>query len=117
MFLKTLNFPNGQQIQCEVVSTPEELRTGLMGRKNIGSNQGMLFLFPESGKHTVWMANTPVALDIVWMDEKCKIVEIVHSAQPYSLKQRGGAHRSSLMLELPAGTAKNAGLQLGQTIH
>ncbi len=116
MFLKTLQLPNGQQIQCEVVSTPEELRRGLMGR-TLSGNQGMLFFFPESGKHTVWMANTPVALDIVWMNQAGQIVEIVHSAQPYSLKQRGGAHRSSLMLELPAGTAKNAGLQLGQTIH
>ena len=116
MFLKTLQLPNGQQIQCEVVSTPEELRRGLMGR-TLSGNQGMLFLFPESARHTVWMANTPVALDIVWMNQAGQIVEIVHSAQPYSLKQRGGAHRSSLMLELPAGTAKNAGLQLGQTIH
>lgn len=116
MFLKTLTLPNGQQIQCEVVSTPEELRQGLMGRK-INGNQGMLFLFGESGKHTVWMANTPIALDIVWMDETGKIVEIVQSAQPYSLKQRGGKTRSTCMLELPAGTAKNAGLQLAQTIR
>lgn len=113
MFLKTLQLPNGQQIQAEVVSTPEELRQGLKGRKKINP---MLFLFPDSGKHTVWMANTPVALDIVWINETGQITEIVHCAQPYSLKQRGGKTRSTCMLELPAGAAKNAGLHVGQTV-
>jgi hypothetical protein len=113
MFLKTLQLPNGQQIQAEVVSTPEELRQGLKGRKKINP---MLFLFPDSGKHTVWMADTPAALDIVWMNQAGQITELEHSAQPYTLRQRGGKTRSTSMLELPAGTAKTAGLQIGQTI-
>ena len=116
MFLKTLTLPNGRQIQAEVVSTPEELRQGLMGRKPLNPGEGMLFVFLDSGKHTAWMANTPIALDMVWMNEAAAIVEIEHSAQPYSLKQRGGKVRSTCMLELPAGTAKSAGLQVGQTI-
>ena len=71
-------------VRVEVVQKPDELSRGLMFRKSLPANAGMLFIFPKSDIYPFWMKNTLIPLDIIWLDETQKIVHIEHDVPPCS---------------------------------
>lgn len=73
---------NGNKVNVEVVTTPASMARGLMFRKYLAENAGMLFIFGNSARHSFWMANTLIPLDIIWIDENKKIVDIKHNTPP-----------------------------------
>ncbi|MEE8168170.1 MAG: DUF192 domain-containing protein [Candidatus Hydrothermarchaeales archaeon] len=75
-------FPNGAQVKVEIVSDPTEISTGLMFRKNIGENEGMLFSYSYDGYYTIWMKNMNFPIDIIWLSSDLKVVDIKMSAEP-----------------------------------
>ena len=68
-------------IELEVVKSGKEKEEGLMYRDYLPQNQGMLFIFEKQDKHTFWMKNTFISLDIIWINKDFKIVDII-SADP-----------------------------------
>ncbi len=62
--------------------TPEERKRGLMFRDDLPEKRGMLFDFRKEGFHSIWMKNTFLNLDIVWLDEDLKIVYIKRDTPP-----------------------------------
>ena len=113
MLLKTITLPNGKQFQCEVVHSREDIQRGLMFRRELPPNRGMLFVHPDAGRHFFWMKNTLVPLDIVWLGSTGRIVELASPA-PGSVKPVGGNAASRYTLELPSGGAN--GLSIGETV-
>lgn len=101
----------------EVARTPEELTQGLMFRKSIPQNGGMLFIYDENRQPRIWMKNTYVALDVLFIDRGGKIVKIHPHAQPHSLRIIQSDHEARFVLELLAGTAKKLGLLVGDRIE
>jgi len=73
---------NDHKVDVEVVTTPASMAKGLMFRKYLAENAGMLFIFPNSAKHSFWMANTLIPLDIIWIGNDKKIVDIKENAPP-----------------------------------
>ncbi|MFH2109065.1 MAG: DUF192 domain-containing protein [Patescibacteria group bacterium] len=73
---------NGKKVGVEVVTTPTSMAKGLMFRKHLAENSGMLFIFGNSAKHSFWMANTLIPLDIIWIGNDKKIVDIKENAPP-----------------------------------
>ena len=65
----------------ELAKTPAEQQQGLMNRKTLADNAGMLFIFNKEGNYPFWMKNTLIPLDIIWLDAKGKVVTI-RSAEP-----------------------------------
>lgn len=63
-------------LQVEVADTPESRAQGLMHRKHLDENAGMLFIFEETSRGGFWMKNTLIPLSIAFMDEKWVIVDI-----------------------------------------
>ncbi len=63
-------------IRAEVANTFETRAQGLMFRKSLGPNEGMLFVFPEADSHCMWMKNTLIPLAVAFMDDKGRIVSI-----------------------------------------
>ena len=73
---------NEKTFEVEIADTSLERAQGLMFRAELKEYQGMLFIFPISEKHSFWMKNTLIPLDIIWIDENKKIVYIYENAQP-----------------------------------
>lgn len=64
------------KIRIEYARTPKELRQGLMNRTKLSKNSGMLFVFPDEKIRTFWMKDTPIPLEIMFIDTKGRISEI-----------------------------------------
>jgi uncharacterized protein len=62
--------------QLQLADNNERRMQGLMYRKSIPDNQGMLFVYPESGNYRFWMKNTLIPLTVIWMNEQTEIVDI-----------------------------------------
>ena len=66
----------------EIVKTEQERAQGLMNREFLEENSGMLFIFEQEAKHTFWMKDTKIPLDIIWIDKDKTIVYIKKNAIP-----------------------------------
>lgn len=69
-------------IQIEVADTPSTRSAGLQDRIGLGKDQGMLFVFPEEAPLKFWMKKTLIPLDIIYVSDDYKIVDIIPDAQP-----------------------------------
>ncbi len=69
-------------VKVEIADTVAKRAKGLMFRKSLSENEGMLFIFPLEGKHTFWMANTYIPLDIIWISSDMKVVHIEENVPP-----------------------------------
>jgi uncharacterized membrane protein (UPF0127 family) len=103
-------------VTVEVADTPERRNLGLMFRKNLPAEAGMLFVFDTSELHTFWMKNTPLPLDMIFIGEDRRIVGIVKDNVPYTTTSRGVAKPSRYVLEVNAGFSARHGVQDGDTV-
>lgn len=117
-----LTLANGAQIDVELRVSVEELSKGMMFRPQLPPDKGMLFVFGDTQKRSFWMYQTLVPLDMIWLDEEKRIVEIVENVPP--CKERdlrnceiyGGNFDASYVLELAAGRAAAFGTNVGQRV-
>ena len=61
----------------EVAETKSELRKGLMERNSLDKDKGMLFDFGKEGNHEMWMYNTKIPLDQIFINEDCEVMKVV----------------------------------------
>ena len=73
---------NNQTIFVDVADSPVKQAKGLMFRKSLDENRGMLFVFEREAKHSFWMKNTLIPLDMLWLNTDKEIIHIEHSAPP-----------------------------------
>ncbi|MEK7540985.1 MAG: DUF192 domain-containing protein [Patescibacteria group bacterium] len=98
----------------EIAKTPLETSKGLMFRKNLEQDKGMLFVFKKEAKYSFWMKNTLIPLDIIWINKDKKVVFISENAQPckwyscYSIKPTAEA---KYVLEVNSGVVQKIGLK------
>src|SRR4026209_1381366 len=103
--------------QVEVADTPAKRTMGLQYRKELGSDRGMIFLFPAESPQTFWMKNTPIPLDMIFIDHERKIVGIIEQTVPFSLDTRSVGVPSQFVLEINGGLAKRHGIQTGDRVR
>ena len=97
----------------EVAGTPEKRRWGLMYRQELGNDEGMLFVFPDERDHSFWMKNTPLSLDMIFMDRRRRVVGIIHGTVPFSTRSVGVGVASRYVLEVRAGVARRHHIVVG----
>ena len=100
----------------EVMRTRDELERGLMFRNTMPPDRGMLFDFGEPQEVTMWMKNTVLALDMVFISKDGHIVSIKKNATPFSLATIPSGGEVLGVLEVNAGTAARIGAKPGDTV-
>lgn len=99
-------------IQAEVANTYENRMQGLMYRKSLGANNGMLFVFTEDERHCMWMKNTYVPLSVAFIDAKGTIVSI-HDMEPQTEKSHCATGVARYALEMNKGWFKSRAIAPG----
>ena len=94
----------------------EQKSRGLMFVREMREDQGMLFAYPPGSRMSIWMKNTVIPLDVVFLDEAGVIINIARNAKPYSLTSMRSARPGAFVVELNAGAADALGLEDGQTL-
>jgi uncharacterized protein len=77
-----LTLPSGKVLQTEVMVKDEDRAMGLMFRPSLPLDHGMLFLFEDVGKHTIWMKNCKFPIDILWLDQGRRVVHLEEAVPP-----------------------------------
>jgi uncharacterized membrane protein (UPF0127 family) len=103
-------------VTVEVARTPERRALGLMYRKQLASDAGMLFVFDAPEHLTFWMKNTVLPLDMIFIGVDHKIVGIVADAKPFTTNPLGVDEPSLYVLEVNAGFAAKHGLAVGDEV-
>ena len=109
----------GKQVSIvvELADTPEKRHLGLMYRQDLKENEGMLFLFPKEEPLTFWMKNTPLSLDIIFINQARQIVSILKEATPYSEKHLPSGRPAQFVLEVLAGFCGKKGIEVGDRVE
>ena len=102
--------------RVEVARTAEEQAKGLMFRRAMGADEGMLFPFDPPRQASFWMKNTVIPLDIVFIGPDRRVLNISANAEPYSLDPRPSAGVVSAVLELNGGRAAQLGIAPGARV-
>ena len=100
----------------EIADDPGERSRGLMFRQEMDEDHGMLFVFEESQPVGFWMKNTPLPLDLVFIDKDGK-VQAIEKGEPFSEAPIAPGEPVQFVLELNAGTAAEAGIENGDLIR
>lgn len=114
-----VQFPGGRVIAAEIADTNERVMYGYMYRPEVRDNEGMIFVYPETGVHTFWMKNTLVPLDIIWLDDAFGVIHMETPAPPCKsdpCPAFGPMRASRYVLEARAGTVAREKLKLGDRI-
>jgi uncharacterized membrane protein (UPF0127 family) len=107
-----------RMFSVEIAKTDEERATGLMYRKELADGRGMLFDFTPEQQVSMWMKNTFVSLDMVFITGDGRVLRIAENTEPQSLKIISSGGPARAVLEVVAGTAKKYGIAPGdQVVH
>ncbi|MDD5606124.1 MAG: DUF192 domain-containing protein [Patescibacteria group bacterium] len=121
MFDREVALPNGDTINVAVADNPVERIQGLSGLTGLEEDEGMLFIFDETGKHGIWMKNMNFAIDILWLDETGRVVHVVNQApvsqDDLDLLVYQNDEPAKYVLEVPAGVAEAKDLEVGAQVQ
>ncbi len=106
----------GKAVTAEVADEPQERVTGLMFRRNLAQDSGMLFVMPEPERAAFWMKNTRLPLSVAYINQSGMILEI-HDLQPLDEKPVPSAFSNiAYALEMEQGWFLRNGIMAGDRI-
>ncbi len=105
------------RIQAEIAGTERDRQIGLMFRKSLADDSGMLFIYPKVQEISMWMENTYVPLDMLFLNADGTVHSIARDAEPLSRAAINSDGPVKAVLELKAGTASRLGLIPGNRVH
>jgi len=107
---------NGKEIWAEVAKTPQERAKGLMGRKHLGPQEGMLFIFENEDYHAFWMKDTLIPLSIAFIDKEGRIVRIT-DMKPLTSESHSPPAPILYALEMKKGWFSANGIKVGDILR
>jgi len=115
----TITTQDGRQVGfvVEIADTPSKRELGLQYRRDLAADRGMIFLFPSELQHAFWMKNTPLPLDMIFINRGGKIAGIVEQTVPFSLDPRSVGAPSQFVLEINGGLSKRHGIKAGDSVR
>lgn len=104
--------------EVELAETAAQRQVGLMYRRSMDPNHGMLFDFGNAQDISMWMENTYISLDMAFVGDDGRVIRVEENAQPLSTRIISSGSPVRFVVELVAGTAKRIGLKPGdRMIH
>lgn len=101
----------------ELAITPDEHQKGLMHREKIDEDYGMLFIYNRVQETAMWMKNTKIPLDMIFIDNDGKILRISENAKPYDERAVSSHFPVRATLEIKGGQVAARGIKLGDTVY
>lgn len=110
-----------QEVRVDLALSEAEKNKGLGGREGLHENEGMLFVFDETGKYSFWMKDMKFAIDIIWIGENKEIIYIKKNATPESYPEsfepENPTRDTKYVLEIPAGFSEKNNLKIGDMVE
>jgi uncharacterized membrane protein (UPF0127 family) len=107
---------NKHSVTAEVANTEATRSTGLMHRRMLPENRGMLFVFPDVGIHAMWMMNTHLPLSVAFIDTEGTIINIA-DMQPHTQTAHPAARPARYALEVNQSWFKSRGIKPGDKVR
>jgi uncharacterized membrane protein (UPF0127 family) len=106
----------GVEFRVELARTSEQRSKGLMGRKHLGAQEGMLFVYNEDQRLSFWMKNTSIPLSIAFLDRHGRIMQIeeMHPFDPTPVRSKISVRYA---LEVRQGTFASLGARVGDSVE
>jgi len=114
--LTIVSVTGSHRFKIEVAETPAQMTQGLMFRTSLALDAGMLFDYKEPTTTTMWMRNTLIPLDMLFVDERGRIVNIHERAVPQSPDIISSTAPVRAVIELNGGTAARLGIAPGDRV-
>ncbi len=115
-FLSTDNKPL-KTIQVAVADEPKERNQGLMDVYNMAEDEGMIFIFDTEELQSFWMANTPLTLDIMYVNADSNIVRIYQNTEPFSQTSLPSEAPAQYVIETNGGFSVANGITEGMKVR
>jgi len=106
---------NDQRLRAEVAHTEPTRTQGLMHRRMLPEDRGMLFVFRESALHGMWMMNTYVPLSVAFLDERGVIINIA-DMEPHARTTHSATQPAKYALEVNRGWFARRGIKAGDRV-
>jgi len=104
------------RFEVEIAMTPQALSRGLMFRTDFPKNRAMLFVFETVHTPSMWMKNTPLPLDMLFVDREGKIVSIFTHTQPFSEATISSSAPAAYVIEINAGEVHSRAIREGDRV-
>jgi len=114
--LKIITSRGENIFDVELAVTERQQSQGLMFRRSMAANAGMLFDYGALKQIQMWMKNTYIPLDMIFIDSNGKVINIVERTIPESLIIISSRGRARAVLELNSGTASRLGIKKGDRV-
>lgn len=105
-----------RHFQVEVMRTDAERERGLMYRRDMAADRGMLFQFDKEDRIFMWMKNTYLPLDMVFFGKDGRVVSIARDTEPLSERIISSGEPATTVVEFNAGTAAKLGIEKGDRL-
>jgi uncharacterized protein len=115
--LTIVSATGAHRFTVEVAETPAQMEQGLMFRRSMAPDAGMLFDYKTPTVATMWMRNTLIPLDMLFVDAQGRIVNIRERAVPQSLDVISAAAPVRAVIELNGGTVARLGIAPGDRVQ
>lgn len=104
-------------ISAEIAETQEQMARGLMYRESLAPDAGMLFRYEPAQQASMWMENTLISLDLLYIDSEGEVVKVIAHAQPNARRSLTSDHVVTGVLELAGGQSIERGIRPGAVVR
>ncbi len=104
------------EFEVELALTPGQQAQGLMFRRDLAGDAGMLFIYARDRPVSMWMKNTLIPLDMLFLARDGRVVRVFERAVPGSLATISSGGDAAAVLELNGGTAARLGIAIGDRV-
>ena len=115
-----LTLPSGKALTVEVMVKDEDREMGLMFRPSLPGDRGLLFVFDQPAFHGIWMKNCRFPIDIVWLDEESRVVDLAEGVPPCKADPCPSyqpLRRALYVVEMGAGQARREKTLVGSKVN